>query len=521
MRIALATLCLMFIACGEPREPAPPPPPGDGSVTRALRLSLLDEIEGRLRLRSEEGVDLRFYLDDPATEEPIEGASIICATVGADGGSSASSASTDAAGEASISLETGSSPAYFALRCTATRSNVVELGAAVSPSFEFHDAPFSAAYEGERNLRGLRAMLIAGSTCDAAVGAEPAASLTGSADETLSFESVPVELRFALVLELTDSKNRPGARGCAYGLLADGEPRVIELEDLPFSPTGEYPARLDLEAPSLAVDLAAAGETSAYAAIGADDGSFLFGRLMSALIAQDMHADYQQLQLSQADHATDLRVELQNSESGPSYAVNELAGLVESSSGALRLEGGLSIEGNAPSYPIRFRTSAIRAGSSLASLMSVRLADFEGDPDGVGIATEMGDEYELEADLSFGFTPSAMILAGARSALDNSALGALGEHFGCGIFVRFYAFDTLVQCDEGCRTQICESALDETIQAFYNGVRSASGFSSLQLDFDMTIDAAGGAFPDRIDVAGLVARFGGGTVLPSATLTID
>src|SRR5690554_5602758 len=170
MRFVFMPLVFFLLACDESRPPAPPPPPGDGSVTQALRLRLLDEIDGRLRLRTEESVELRFILENPETEEPVEGASIVCAMAGADGDSSASSASTDAAGEATVILQTSIRPAYFALRCAATRSNLVELGAAVSPSFEFEDAPFAADYPGERNLELFRAMIVVGASCEDAPG---------------------------------------------------------------------------------------------------------------------------------------------------------------------------------------------------------------------------------------------------------------------------------------------------------------------------------------------------------------
>lgn len=521
MRYAFATLLFFLLACGEPRPPAPPPPPGDGSVTQALRLRLLDEIDGRLRLRTEESVELRFILENPESEEPVEGASIVCAIAGADGGSSAPTATTDAAGEATVILQTSSRPAYFALRCAATRSNLVELGAAVSPSFEFEDAPFAADYPGERNLELLRAMIVVGASCDEASENDAAVTLGARAGETITFDSVPIELRFTIILELTDSKNRPGARGCAAGVRADGEVRSISLEDLPFSAAGDYPARLDLEAPSLVSDLAQAGELSANSWIGADDGNFLMGRLMSGLQTRGMQSDYQQLLLSQIEYGDQLRFELAALEAGPSYAVGSLGALVEESAGALRLEGTFIIEGNAPSHLIRFRTSAIYSGRALASLSTIRAADFDGDPDAVGAAYTTADEFYLNADLSFGFNRSAMVLAGAKSALDSSARRALSTVFGCDVFTDFYAFATLVECDPNCLADICSDALNATIDAFYNGVRNAAGVASpLELDFGLDIESAG-AFPDRIRVDGLAASFGGGAIVPNATLIID
>lgn len=517
----LLYILVCLLACDDARPPAPPPPAGDGRLTKALRLQLLDEIDGVLRLRSDETVSLRFRLDEPESEEPVPDVSLHCVGVGATEGIQLSGEPTDAAGETEILLHTGSDAAYFTLQCRAVRSNPVELGAAVSPSFEFEDAHFAASYPGERNLRELLAMLHVGTSCDAAPGKDPAASRRGRVDETLIFESVPVELAFTIILELTDSKKRPGARGCAEGVFADGEVRSISLEDLPFSAAGDYQARLDLEAPSLVSDLAQAGELAASALIGADDGNFLMGRLMSGLQARGMQSDYQQLLLSQIEYGDQLRFELAALEAGPSYAVDSLGALVEESAGALRLEGTFIIEGNAPSHLIRFRTSAIYSGRALASLSTMRAADFDGDPDAVGAAYTTADEFYLNADLSFGFNRSAMVLAGAKSALDSSAQRALSTVFGCDAFTDFYAFATLVECDPNCLADICSDALSTTIDAFYNGVRNAAGIaSSLQLNFGLDIESAG-AFPDRIRVDGLVASFGGGAIVPSATLIID
>lgn len=517
MRGALSMLGLLLLGCGEPRMPAPPPPAWDGAVTTPLRLRLIDEIEGRLRLRSDESVELRFLLDDPSREEPIEGASIACATNGTDGGSSAPSAITDGSGEATVLLKTSDRPAYFGLKCSAARSNLVELGAAVSPSFEFHDASVSAVYTGDRILRGLRAMLVAGSTCDGALGSEPSATLTGSSEETLRFESVPAELSFAILLELMDSKNRSAARGCVDGLVADGGIYSIALEDLPFSAVGEYHAQLELRWPELSEGFARAGATAVYDLLGPDDISFLYGHFLSSL------SEIDRIQFTPplgSDYQIALRGDFERNEVGPSYIVDVLQSITESSAGGLRLEGRLNIEGNAPSYPIRFRTDAIRAGPAQGALSAVRLSDFAGNPDGIGVATEFGDPFYLDADLIFAFSRSAMVLAGARTAIGQASFSDLSRLFGCDVFADFPYFEVLIDCDENCLYSICHGALEAVIDAYTAGIGNAGGVETLELGFGLELDTAG-AFPERLHVDALVARFGAGSTVPSATLTFD
>lgn len=513
----LLYILVCLLACDDARPPAPPPPAGDGRLTKALRLQLLDEIDGVLRLRSDETVSLRFRLDEPESEEPVPDVSLHCVGVGATEGIQLSGEPTDAAGETEILLHTGSDAAYFTLQCRAVRSNPVELGAAVSPSFEFEDAHFAASYPGERNLRELLAMLHVGTSCDAAPGKDPAASRRGRVDETLIFESVPVELAFTLVLELTDSKSRPGARGCIAGVFADGQTHFITLEDLPFSAAGEYSARLELEWPSLAAEYAQVGEDAAYILLGVDDISFLYNRFLSGLSETDR---LQFMPPHDTNYRDALRLAFQNAEVGASYLVSILRSLTEQSAGALRLDGKLTIEGNAPSYPIRFKTEAIRAGAPQSSLSNLRLGDFSGNPDGVGIAREHGDPFYLDADLTLGFGRSAMIHAGARLAIDQASFPDLSRIFGCDEFVDFSMFEILVECDRNCLYAICHGALESVIDAFHSGIRNVGAGESLELDFGVDIDSAGG-FPDRMTTEGLVARFGGGATVPAARLTID
>src|SRR5690606_2504280 len=122
-----------------------------------------------------------------------------------------------------------------------------------------------------------------------------------------------------------------------------------------------------------------------------DDISFLYNRFLSGLSETDR---LQFMPPHDTNYRDALRLAFQNAEVGASYLVSILRSLTEQSAGALRLDGKLTIEGNAPSYPIRFKTEAIRAGAPQSSLSNLRLGDFSGNPDGVGIAREHGDRSE-------------------------------------------------------------------------------------------------------------------------------
>jgi hypothetical protein len=517
MRFLLGSV-LLLIACGDSRTRPPPIPPGDGGTEPLIALTLeLVEPESPLRLTANEAAVLRFRVYSTTENEPEAGAVISCSTAGVSGDAALpSSATTDEAGEATFELDAGVEPAFLRIRCATARASEIELHAAISPSGGFGVLSVEPAYGGARAAEGVRVSVYYGVSCQPVPQQSAHMTSESGLESPARVDPVPVELEPTLVVELVDSSGRPLARGCLDGVTASpGEALaiIVPVEDLPLQIAGEYPATMQIRTSSAPSFAAVAGQTAAFAELGAfgDDVDYMLAMLRMELVARAFEVDLVTLEQDLSDnYAIELAEAYAIEGNTPSDIVAELAALTLNQSGALVLDGALSIveAGSGTGYELGFVPESIRAGATFDAVSPIPRSEFFGDARGSGLGGSLLPGGFLQSELGFGFGGGAISAAGLLASLDAATSDSLLNAFGCQTFAQLASFEvTFLECEEACRLEVCMMAFERVLRAFVSAVEDVGAGSSLALDLDLQfVDDGTSVDPAGVSVAHALAR---------------
>jgi hypothetical protein len=525
MRLLLGSVLILIASCGDSRTRPPPIPPGDGGTEPIIALTLeLIEPESPLRLTANESVALRFRVYSTTENEPEAGVVITCSTAGVSGDAALpNSATTDEAGEATFELSAGVEPAFLRIRCATPRASEIELHAAISPSGGFGVLLVEPSYAGARATERVRVSVYYGLGCQSVLQQSAHMTSESALESPARVDPVPVELEPTLVVELVDSSGRPLARGCLDGVTASpGEELsiIVPVEDLPLQIAGEYPATLQIRTSSAPSFASAAGQTAAFAELGAfgDDVDYMLAMLRMELVARAFEVDLVTLEQDLSDnYAIELAEAYAIDGNTPSDIVAELAALTLNQSGALVLDGALSIveSGSGTGYELGFVTESIQAGASFDVVSPIPLSEFFGDARGSGLSGPLLPGGFLQGELGFGFGGGSISAAGLLASLDPATSDSLLNAFGCQTFAQLPSFEvTFLECEDACRLEVCEMAFERVLGAFISAVEDVGAGSSLALDLDLRfVDDGTSVIPASVSVEHALARLMDGAML--------
>jgi hypothetical protein len=532
MRPLWGSLLVLVCACDD--GPRPPPfPIGDGGSQPTIALTLeLVEPETPIRLAASESVSLRFRLYSTSANEPEAEAVIHCSATGVLGDATlASSATTDELGEATLALSAGSEPAFLKIRCSTLRASDVELHAAISPSGGFAALLVEPAYEGTRSASSVRVSVHYGRDCEPLPTQSAHVTYEGALDAQVRVEPIPIELAPTLVVELLDAGGRPLARGCADSLepsLDEDLVIAVPVEDLPLQIAGDHPATLQLRSSSAPSVAALAGQTGAFAELGAygNDVDYMLAMLRMGLVARGFEVDLVTLEQDLSDnYATELAEAYVIDGNTPSDVVDALNAIALGATGALVLEGTLSIGvPNASGiHALSFDVDAIGAGASTSGVTPIALADFAGSANGAGLGGPLLESGLFSGDLSFGLGGGAIVAAGLLASLDPATYDQLLGTFGCSTFAQLASFEvTFLECEEACRLEVCELAFSRVLSAYLVAVSGASAGTSLALELDLQFAGGASVIPESLSVEHALARLmSGGTTFETLETLLD